>query len=126
MKDLERKGYVRKPTSILESIGDERISWWDLREPLVRLSLDVKSSRGKPLRTIVEFLKLWYGVRLLVQPPLSQVAESYVDAALSDYLDTEQWIDELPEFLGTLDVRDQHRLTQGTESSRIVRKFTGR
>ncbi len=60
MKELDRKGYVRKPTSILESVGDERISWWDLREPLMRLSLDVKSSRGKPLRTIVEFLKLWH------------------------------------------------------------------
>jgi DNA-binding Lrp family transcriptional regulator len=107
MKDLERKGYVRKPTSILESIGDERISWWDLREPLMRLSLDVKSSRGKPLRTIVEFLKLWYSVRLLVQPPLSQVAESYVDAALSDYLQSDQWMDELPDFLETLDVHGQ-------------------
>jgi DNA-binding Lrp family transcriptional regulator len=107
MKDLERKGYVRKPTSILESVGDERISWWDLREPLMRLSLDVKSSRGKPLRIIVEFLKLWYGVRLLLQNPVSEIAQSYVVAAFSDYLKTDQWMDELPELLATVDVRQQ-------------------
>jgi DNA-binding Lrp family transcriptional regulator len=73
IKDLERKGYVRKPTSILESVGDERISWWDLREPLMRLSLDVKSSRGKPLRTIVEFLKLWYGEPVPQQSTLGRL-----------------------------------------------------
>jgi hypothetical protein len=87
MKELDRKGYVRKPTSILESVGDERISWWDLREPLMRLSLDVKSSRGKPLRTIVEFLKLWYGLKLYLvqQDSVGPVAKKYLVAALSEY-----------------------------------------
>jgi DNA-binding CsgD family transcriptional regulator len=86
MKDLERKGYVRKPTSILESVGDERISWWDLREPLMRLSLDVKSSRGKPLRTILEFLRLWYGLDLYLVPfdQVGPTTQIYVQEALDD------------------------------------------
>ena len=42
-----------------------RMSFWELREPLMRLCLDVKQSRGKPLRMVVEFLRAWYGPRLL-------------------------------------------------------------
>ncbi len=108
MKDLERKGYVRKPTSILKSVGDERISWWDLREPLMRLSLDAKSSRGKPLRTIIEFLKLWYGMKLYLVPEheIGEVASTYVNEALIQYDPSSESDEDLLDFATTLSPND--------------------
>ena len=60
--DLEEKGFVRK--AYIDdgvSTGDRRLSAYELREPLLRLTMDVKENRGEPLRLIVEFLRDWYG-----------------------------------------------------------------
>lgn len=66
MAELAERGYVRRAT-LPEHLaaGDKRMTYWELREPLMRLCLDVKQSRGKPLRVIVEFLRAWYGNWLL-------------------------------------------------------------
>jgi tetratricopeptide (TPR) repeat protein len=53
LKTLREMRYVRA-----ESVG--RNSYYELREPLMRLSLDVKSHRGEPVRLLVEFLRLWF------------------------------------------------------------------
>ena len=37
-----------------------RGNYYELREPLMRLCLEVKESRGKPIQLIVDFLRLWY------------------------------------------------------------------
>lgn len=66
LKQLADRGYVRRarlPEDL--SVGDKRMSHWELREPLMRLCLDVKQARGEPLRIVVEFLRAWYGPRLL-------------------------------------------------------------
>jgi DNA-binding Lrp family transcriptional regulator len=126
MKDLERKGYVRKPTSILESVGDERISWWDLREPLMRLSLNVKSSRGKPLRTIVEFLKLWYGLNLYLVPfdQVGPTTQSYVREALDDpeFLESTKLTEEFVRSLSDSEV-DTLKANAKAQISRIREKL---
>jgi Uncharacterized membrane-associated protein/domain len=53
LAELGRKGYVR-------SEREGRESYYELREPLMRLSLEVKDSCGKPLRRMVDFLQIWH------------------------------------------------------------------
>jgi tetratricopeptide (TPR) repeat protein len=86
MAELAEKGYVRRVVVPDElASGDQRMTHWELREPLMRLCLDVKQSRGKPLRIIVEFLRAWYGIRLLDElaqlPPEAPLAMEYATAA---------------------------------------------
>lgn len=94
LRDLTDKGYVRKAVTSLASSGDQRLSWWELREPLLRLSLDVKHSRGRPLRLIVEFLREWFGLGLFVEEKRfhGALAQQYISAAISNpmYVDDER------------------------------------
>ena len=83
LRTLADRGYVRNavlPDNL--SAGDRRRTHWELREPLMRLCLDVKRSRGEPLRIVVEFLREWYGARLLDEtvelPSDADLAMSYV------------------------------------------------
>jgi hypothetical protein len=39
---------------------DQRLSWYRLREPLVRHHFQYRSARDQPLPLIVELLKAWY------------------------------------------------------------------
>ena len=48
--------YVRKTP-----VGRE--SWYELREPLLRMVIEVKRGRGEPIRLIVDFLRRWYNRR---------------------------------------------------------------
>lgn len=59
--DLTKLGYVR-PAALPEGTSrrDGRSRPYELREPLLRHVLEVKESRGKPLRLIVRFLRSWY------------------------------------------------------------------
>jgi tetratricopeptide (TPR) repeat protein len=65
--------------------GDNRMSFWELREPLMRLCLEVKQSRGEPLRMIVDFLRAWYGSDLLDElfrlPVEAELATTYASEA---------------------------------------------
>ncbi len=51
--ELKQKRYV-----ISEKRGKE--SFYDMAEPLMRLCLDVKKQRDKPLRLVAAFLRAWY------------------------------------------------------------------
>jgi pentatricopeptide repeat protein len=42
-------------------------SYYELREPLMRLSFEVKKHRGKPLGLLMDFLRLWYSPAELKQ-----------------------------------------------------------
>ena len=53
LKELRQKGYVRS-----YKIGRE--SLYEIKEPLMRLCLDVKKQRGEPIKLLVELLRLWY------------------------------------------------------------------
>jgi tetratricopeptide (TPR) repeat protein len=86
LKQLSDRGYVRRarlPEDLTS--GDKRMSHWELREPLMRLCLDVKQARGEPLRIVVEFLRAWYGPRLLDElnrlPPTAELANVYASEA---------------------------------------------
>lgn len=60
LKDLRGKGYVRS-----ETIGRE--SFYELREPLMRICLEVKKQKGKPIKLFMDFLKIWYTKKELEQ-----------------------------------------------------------
>jgi tetratricopeptide (TPR) repeat protein len=60
LKILREMGYIR-----YESIGRE--SYYELREPLMRLCVEVKKHRGEPIRLFVDFLRLWYSQAELQQ-----------------------------------------------------------
>ncbi len=51
--NLKAKGYVRS-----EKRGKE--SYYDMAEPLMRLCLEVKNQRGRPLKLVASFLKAWF------------------------------------------------------------------
>ncbi|HXC51295.1 MAG TPA: tetratricopeptide repeat protein [Candidatus Limnocylindrales bacterium] len=78
LRKLDEQGYVR-------SSPHGRASYYELREPLLRLTLEVKKLRGAPVRLIVEFLRLWYSERELARR-LSTIDDlnekQYVEAAL--------------------------------------------
>ena len=57
---LVETGFVRLvELAGLEHSGDRRKTFYELRDPLMRLCLDVKVSRGESLRLVVEFLRAW-------------------------------------------------------------------
>jgi tetratricopeptide (TPR) repeat protein len=90
VRQLDHRGYIRRATVPREIAGgDERMSYWELREPLMRLCLDVKQSQGEPLRMVVEFLRAWYGPRLLDElvtlPVSARLAATYVTEALRSF-----------------------------------------
>lgn len=86
LRQLTERGYVRR-AEVPEELagGDARMSFWELREPLMRLCLDVKQARGEPLRMVVEFLRAWYGPRLLDElaalSPSAELAATYAGEA---------------------------------------------
>jgi len=62
--DLKQKGYVTS-----EKRGKE--SFYEMAEPLMRLCLEVKKQRGKPLRLVAAFLRAWYSAKSLTSGELS-------------------------------------------------------
>ncbi len=51
--NLKTKGYVRS-----EKRGKE--SYYEMAEPLMRLCLEVKNQRDRPLRLVARFLRAWF------------------------------------------------------------------
>ena len=52
LKALRESGYVR-------AVRVGREAYYELKEPLMRLCLEVKKQRGEPIKLFVEFLRLW-------------------------------------------------------------------
>ena len=78
--ELRIKCYVQS-----EKRGKE--SYYELAEPLMRLCLEVKNQRGKPLRLIARFLKAWFTAddlksQLSKNLGSSNRANAYCEAAL--------------------------------------------
>lgn len=85
---LDDKAYVRKaPEPTIASTGDRRVTYYEMREPLMRLCIEVKENRAEPLGLIVEFLRLWYREdelweRLGTLPANALLTRRYTEAAL--------------------------------------------
>jgi len=77
---LEEMAYVRKTP-----VG--RASFYELREPLLRMVIEVKRGRGEPIRLIVDFLRRWYNrrerqERLSFTSPHYPMTHAYLTASL--------------------------------------------
>jgi tetratricopeptide (TPR) repeat protein len=85
---LRRLGYV-----VRETYG--RQSYYELSEPLMRLSVEIKKSRGEPLRLLVDFLRLWFSgrdleSRLTELESDQSIDRRYLERALETASDTEE------------------------------------
>lgn len=107
---LEEMAYVRKNT-----VGRE--SHYELREPLLRMVIEVKRGRGEPIRLIVDFLRLWYSRterenRLAQTPEHALLTRQYLEAslkavnALQDEAEPDSATDLKPEFHKAYQERD--------------------
>jgi tetratricopeptide (TPR) repeat protein len=81
LKVLRDKGYVRSTTS-------GRESYYELREPLMRICIEVKKHLGEPIRLFVDFLRIWYSQDDLQNQATALAGRSaldqrYIAAALS-------------------------------------------
>jgi hypothetical protein len=79
---LGRLAASRWVTSTKARDGDQRASWYDVSEPLLRYHLQYREEHGKPLRLIVEFLRGFYSRERL----MSALAEAKPDASLERHL----------------------------------------
>ncbi len=66
-----------------------RDSYYEIHEPLMRLSLDLKKERGSPIRLFVEFLRLWYSrgeleQRLEMLPSHAKIERIYLRETLTE------------------------------------------
>ena len=80
LQKLQQMGYVHSTT-----VGRE--SLYELREPLMRMGVEVKKHRGQPIRLFVEFLRYWYTpgeleARLELLRPHALLDQEYLHAAL--------------------------------------------
>lgn len=105
LRDLVQKGYV----SVQEAGGEAH---YELREPLMRLCLEVKKQRGEPIRLFVDFLRLWYPPVELKQRfdtlPPGALERDYVVRALQSGRDpTIDWVNAcLRDFRAALDIEN--------------------
>lgn len=80
LKILREFGYV-----ISHAVGRE--SFYELQEPLMRLSIEVKKHRGEPVRLLVDFLRYWHSreeleIRLDGLNPEAKLERVYIQKAL--------------------------------------------
>ena len=78
---LEEMAYIRKT-----AVGRE--SLYGLREPLLRMVVELKHGRGEPVRLIVDFLRRWYDrqerqKRLSLVSPQHPLTREYLVASLN-------------------------------------------
>jgi tetratricopeptide (TPR) repeat protein len=78
LSDLVDRGWASPTTSPVAALLDRRRTYYELAEPLARLSFQIKESRGKPLRLIVEFLKSWFDPTDLEGSEAEGVAAEYL------------------------------------------------
>ena len=82
LKSLREMEYV-------QSISLGRESYYELREPLMRLCIEVKKHQGEMIRLLVDFLRFWYSQvelqqRLAMLPPEAALERQYVLYALRE------------------------------------------
>jgi tetratricopeptide (TPR) repeat protein len=88
LDQLVTKGFVRfVRADSVPGTGDGRVKYYELREPLHRLSVQMKRAKGGPLELVVRFLRNWYGadlVRAARGLAKTSIAYGYVNQALGN------------------------------------------
>ena len=80
--ELVDRGWITPTQSALTARLDRRRTYYELAEPLARISFQIKDARGEPLRLIVEFLKHWFDPGDL-RASIETVAAEYVALAVA-------------------------------------------
>jgi tetratricopeptide (TPR) repeat protein len=78
MTELVERRWAAPTTSRVVEKLDRRRTYYELAEPLARLSFQIKESRGEPLRLVVEFLKHWFDTSELAGADCESGAAEYV------------------------------------------------
>lgn len=88
VNELVDKRWVVETSSSVTALLDRRRTYYELAEPMARLSFQIKDNRGEPLRVIVDFLKHWFDPEELAQiglvastQEITDLMGSYVRAA---------------------------------------------
>ena len=90
---LGRLTASRWVTSTKARDGDQRASWYDVTEPLLRYHLQYREERGKPLRLIVEFLRGFYSRERLLGELAEATPGSHAERHLQQALyDASTWL----------------------------------
>lgn len=98
VKDIAKACFVSQQTcsSQLKLLKDSRFvrvqesgrySYYELREPLMRLCMSVKNQRNEPIDLLVEMLKIWYSLdelkeQLVRKDGQSKIAKNYIGKAI--------------------------------------------
>ncbi len=80
ISDLTDRGWLSPVETRIADLLDRRRTYYELAEPLARLSFQIKESRGEPLRLVVDFLKGWFDPAELAAASTLQ-AVSYLEMA---------------------------------------------
>lgn len=78
MSDLVDRGWAAATTSPVTKLLDQRRTYYELAEPMARLSFQIKESRGEPLRLVVEFLKHWFDPKDLGESETVGITAEYL------------------------------------------------
>ncbi len=93
LNDLAKRGYVKK-----ERMGRE--SYYELREPLLRIWNQVKGEKNRPLRLIIEFIKRWFTIDE-IKEERERVGSNYpISCLYFDYA-----INQIQEVFGYIDLK---------------------
>ncbi len=84
--NLKQKGYVQS-----QKRGKE--SFYEMAEPLMRLCLEVKNQRGRPLKLVAKFLRAWFPESYLKTPAPASGTPSRGDAYRAAALETDTSIE---------------------------------
>jgi len=84
LRFLKERGFLQTHTPQV----DKRETYYELREPLMRLCFEVKEYRGGPIRLFVDFLRNWYSreelkLRLEVLPDIATFTRDCIQEAIS-------------------------------------------
>ncbi len=88
LRKLDLMGYVHTQPAGMTSLpapNERRETWYELREPLLRLCLEAKKNHAQPLRLLIDLLRLWFAPSEL---------ESYAHTLPPDATDTRELIQQ--------------------------------
>ena len=82
ISDLRQRGWVRPRSGRLVEMADRRLTFYELAEPLARLAIQLKASRGKPVKLVLDFLVTWFEQEeFSAATPASPLASNYLAQA---------------------------------------------
>ena len=85
ISELVERGWLRAVDSIFADLLDKRRTYYELAEPMARLSFQMKDSRGEPLRLVVDFLKAWFDPKDLQGLTSAATIEPYVEMVQREF-----------------------------------------